>query len=65
VLDTETRDVGAPDERKCGDDGSGIVHLDKEILPTEDVLCGTMNRSTVKRVYRQCMKNTEIVITVL
>ena len=51
MLDTETRDVGTPDERKCGNNGSGIVHLDKEILPTEVVLCSTMNRSAVKRVY--------------
>lgn len=51
MLDTETRDVGTPDERKCGNKGSGIVHLDKEIVPTEGVLCSTMNRSVVKRVH--------------
>jgi len=51
VLDTETRDVGTPDERKCGNKGSGIVHLDKEIVPTEGVLCSTLNRSAVKRVH--------------
>ena len=36
MLDTETRDVGTPDERKCGNNGSGIVHFVK-IPPTEDV----------------------------
>jgi hypothetical protein len=35
VLATETRDVGTPDERKCGNNGSDIVHLFK-IPPTED-----------------------------
>jgi hypothetical protein len=47
VLDTETRDVGTPDERKCGNNGGSIVHLDNKILLTEDVLCGTINRTAV------------------
>lgn len=51
VSDTETRGVGTPDERKCGNNGGSIVHLDNKILLTEDVLCSTMKRFACKCVY--------------
>lgn len=43
VLDTETGDVGTPDERMCGSNGSSIVHLDNKILLT----CSTVNKCAV------------------
>jgi hypothetical protein len=65
LLATETRDVGTPVERKCGNNGGNTVRLYNKIMLTEDVLYSTMNRIAVKRVYRRCVKNTEIVITAL